>query len=182
MKRSHSELQDVGEALRNVRHKPDPEQSSDSTIPSATILTANSTDAISAHNETDNTDLETDSELSVSSSEPSDLDSDSDSDASSESGFEFEDAESKIINLRSGTKPKIEISEEHGAPSILDKLREFMPKMKAANDELEVEREDGTLYRRNLEIVDEEEGGQIIEMVRGSNVSIFAGGTLIAVE
>ena len=46
----------------------------------------------------------------------------------------------------------------------------FLPALAAANQSLEVEREEGRLEARNLEAVDEEEGGQYIEMNLGLGV------------
>lgn len=119
------------------------------------------------------------SELSESSEDPS---SDSSSDEDSEDGEKSHEdsddaavpkpAKRKIINVRSnrGEKPIMKLPEED--TDIRAFLKDFLPKLKAANEELEAERKAGTLEKKKIEVDDgaEDGEGEHIEMV-----SLFLG-------
>jgi hypothetical protein len=103
------------------------------------------------------------------SEESSDEDDDSSDESSSESDedeTEEEEAQQEegITNVRPGAKPEIRRVPNVGV-GLLDRLKSFLPEMEKANEELEREREAGTLGDRSLEVVGEEEDGPYIEMV-----------------
>ncbi|KAF1994894.1 hypothetical protein P154DRAFT_539171 [Amniculicola lignicola CBS 123094] len=115
-------------------------------------------------------DSDSDSELSVSSEDPS---SDSDDDESEMDIDKHEEDADRITNLRAnqGQKPTIRLSEVDLGPDLRPWLEDFLPKLKAANEELEVERAAGTLAKRAIEIDDDQVGeGQHIEMNLGLGV------------
>jgi hypothetical protein len=105
------------------------------------------------------------SELSDSSEAPS-SESSSEEEGDEESDAEPRD-EVKVENLRAnrGKKPQMKLSKDDMGPDIRTFLKDFLPQLKAANDELEAERKAGTLKHRTIEAEGEEEG-QYIEMVR----------------
>lgn len=61
-------------------------------------------------------------------------------------------------------------SQRAAASSLGGRLRDFLPALAAANQDLEVERREGRLEERDIERVDEGEGGQYIEMDLGLGV------------
>lgn len=120
---------------------------------------------------------ESSSDVSESSDEPS-SESESESESEEEAGgdlteeseVEEQDGEEQITNLRSnrGKKPKMKLSKDDLGPDLRPFLDSFLPKLKAANDELEAQREAGILKGREIERGDEEDGGEgYIEMVCG---------------
>lgn len=121
-----------------------------------------------------------DTELSSSSEEPSD-ESSSDDDASDDgNNTEVEDTANKeptitpptptVENLRvnRGTKPVMRLDNDDLGPDIRSFLKDFLPQLKAANDELERQKKAGTL--RHLDAQPEEEGAPYIEMDLGLGV------------
>lgn len=106
------------------------------------------------------------SELSESSEEPSDLSSSDNDDESTEMDVEAP-KEPEIVNVRAnrGTKPTYKLDEDEFGPDIRVFLRDFLPQLKAANEELEAERKQGTLKNREIDAVDGDEDKQYIEMV-----------------
>jgi hypothetical protein len=107
------------------------------------------------------------SELSESSEEPSDLSSsDNDDEESTEMDVEAP-KEPEVVNVRAnrGTKPTYKLDEEEFGPDIRVFLRDFLPQLKAANEELEAERKQGTLKKREIDTVEGDEDKQYIEMV-----------------
>jgi hypothetical protein len=122
------------------------------------------TDAVFSDNEsisqtTNQTDVESDSDLSSSSEEPS-SESEDDSDAESDTTDRANNEE--ITNVRPGTKPEMKLGPLGGG--LLQRLKTFLPALEAANQELEKEKQDGTIERRNIERV-EEGDGPFIELV-----------------
>lgn len=110
--------------------------------------------------ETEQTEVESESELSESSEDPS---SGSD-DSSEEEELEGEDKNGEeIINVRPGVKPEIRKDKVVGG-GLMQRLQSFLPAIEKANQDLEREREDGTLKQRDLENVEDEEA-PYIEMV-----------------
>ncbi|KAF1949837.1 hypothetical protein CC80DRAFT_251772 [Byssothecium circinans] len=104
---------------------------------------------------TDASDYDSDmsSEVSESSEEPSD-------ESSEDSQEEDEDAtpaEEAVVNLRAnkGKKPVMKLAEEEKGDDIRQFLKDFLPKLKAANEELEAQRAAGTL--QTSEITDEKD-------------------------
>lgn len=75
--------------------------------------------------------------------------------------------EPEVVNLRAnrGKKPTYKLDEEEFGPDIRTFLKDFLPQLKASNEELEAQRKEGTLKKREIEVVDEEEDEQYIEMV-----------------
>lgn len=111
------------------------------------------------------------SELSESSEEPSDLSSSEDDDDDEHSKKEPETThEPDVVNLRAnrGQKPTYKLDDEDLGPDIRTFLKDFLPKLKAANEELEEERNRGTLKKREIDAVEGDEDQQYIEMVRTS--------------
>jgi hypothetical protein len=105
-----------------------------------------------------NTDSE--SELSESSEEPSDLSS-SDEDDEDEDKECADDNKSTHMELDG---QEDEDQEELG-PDIRTFLKDFLPQLKAANEELEAQRKAGTLKKREIDAVDADEDKEYIEMV-----------------
>jgi len=122
---------------------------------------------------------DSDSELSESSEEPS-------SESSSEDDSEDEEGDETLpqtrlreprgrngrINLRAGQgqKPKMKFDKSEFGPDIRDFLKDFLPQLKAANDELEAKRRAGTLKSREIEMTDADDQDQCIEMDLGLGV------------
>jgi hypothetical protein len=116
-----------------------------------------------------NTDSE--SELSESSEEPSDLSSSDEDDEdedkecaednkSTHMELDGQEDEDQVVNLRAnrGQKPTFK-------PDIRTFLKDFLPQLKAANEELEAQRKAGTLKKREIDAVDADEDKEYIEMV-----------------
>lgn len=128
--------------------------------------------ALSAPGEsTQDKDLNSDdesSELSESSEEPSDLSSSEDDHEESTKMDAEAPKEPEVVNLRAnrGQKPTYKLDEQEFGPDIRLFLKDFLPQLKAANEELEAERTQGTLKKREIDAVDGEEDEQYIEMVR----------------
>jgi hypothetical protein len=121
-------------------------------------------------------DSDDSSELSESSEEPSSESSSEESEGGNEESDEESDARSQdettIENLRAnrGKKPVMKLSQYDLGPDIRTFLKDFLPQLKAANDELEAERRAGTLKQRAIDAGSEEEEGQYIEMDLGLGV------------
>jgi len=123
-------------------------------------------DAIS---QSTHTDIDSDSELSTSSEEPSSDSESEDSDSeidTSDRASTVDDGET-IVNVRPGSKPEMTLESLKGG--LKSRLKAFIPELKAANQELEKEKVDGSIERRNIEHVDEDEG-PYIEMDLGLGV------------
>lgn len=117
---------------------------------------------------------DSESELSESSEEPS-------SESSSEDESDVEESKSTaeakqqarrgksdgITNLRAGQgqKPIMRINKDDMGPDIRDFLKDFLPQLKAANEELVAHRKAGTLKSREIDMVDAPEEEEYIEMV-----------------
>ncbi|KAF2011560.1 hypothetical protein BU24DRAFT_284007 [Aaosphaeria arxii CBS 175.79] len=128
-------------------------------------------------------DSETSSILSESSSDPSSESSD-ESSSDGESTLSDEEDEEGIVNLRAnrGKKPRMKLRKQDLGSDIRPFLKDFLPKLKAANEELEAERLAGTLKYREIDAhlngasdgtdkPEEEEGeGQYVEMNLGLGV------------
>ncbi|KAF1924208.1 uncharacterized protein M421DRAFT_14286, partial [Didymella exigua CBS 183.55] len=162
-------------AHRRKRTKVSPENSSGGSVSSkpdstvkASSAPAESTDA-SELNSGDES-----SELSESSEEPSDLSSSEDDDDIDETTkMDAETPEEpEVVNLRAnrGQKPTYKLDEEGLGPDIRTFLKDFLPQLKAANEELEAERKQGTLKKREIDAVDGEDDEQYIEMNLGLGV------------
>lgn len=143
------------------------------TVPEDSALFSTDNEARSSASDADGTDYESSSVLSTSSEEPSSdsggeedsEEEDSDDESASEDGQEHED----VVTLAPrGSKPAIRpdrVMQE--GPSLRERLKTFLPQLAEANRALDEEREAGVLGKRNLEVVDEEdgEGKEYIEMV-----------------
>lgn len=124
-----------------------------------------------ATNPTDYATSDTDSTLSESSEEPSSDESSSEDDDDDDDGedTEMELDEPKgadgVVNLRAnrGKKPIMKLSKEEMGPDIRDFLKDFLPRLKAANEELEAQKRAGTL--KSMDAEDQDEGEPYIEMV-----------------
>jgi hypothetical protein len=113
---------------------------------------------------------DSDSELSESSEEPSSESSSEDEeeeDAASDAELREQEGNNGVINLRAGQgkKPTMKLDKEELGPDIRDFLKDFLPQLKAANDELEAQKKAGTLKSREIDMADAEEGEPYIEMV-----------------
>lgn len=113
------------------------------------------------------------SALSSSSEEPSDESSDSDEHGSrSDDEAPGERDGDGIVNLRvnQGPKPVMKLGDSELGDDIRPFLKEFLPKLRAANEELEAQRKAGTLSTVEVQGEDaaaEHGDEQYIEMVRG---------------
>jgi hypothetical protein len=142
---------------------------------------ASATEGVFSDNEsvsqtTNQTDVDSDSEMSSSSEEPSsesEDDSDDESDTTDRASTRNED---DITNLRPGTKPEMKLGALGGG--LLQRLKTFLPALEAANQELEKEKRDGTIERRNIERV-EEGGGPFIELVSVAASLVFSQSLII---
>ncbi|KAJ4984847.1 hypothetical protein SVAN01_09631 [Stagonosporopsis vannaccii] len=105
------------------------------------------------------------SELSESSEEPSDLSSSDEDDEESTKMALDASQEPQVVNLRAnrGQKPTYKLDEEDLGPDIRTFLKDFLPKLKAANEELEADRRQGTLKKREIDDVDGDENDQYID-------------------
>ncbi|KAF2627466.1 hypothetical protein BU25DRAFT_440216 [Macroventuria anomochaeta] len=160
-------------AHRRKRTKVSPENSSE---PSVSSKSGSTVKALSAPAEsTDASDLNSgdeSSELSESSEEPSDLSS-SEDDYEECTKMDVEiPKEPEVVNLRAnrGNKPTYKLDEGEFGPDIRTFLKDFLPQLKAANKELEAQRKEGTLKKREIDAVDGEEDEQYIEMNLGLGV------------
>lgn len=127
-----------------------------------TSVTDPSTDA-SRH------DSDSDSDMSSSSEEPSD-DSSSEHDSDEDTPMHGQDAEEDVTNLPAnrGTKPIMRLNQDELGPDIRTFLKDFLPQLKAANEELVAQKKAGTL--KGLDAADEEDGAPYIEMDLGLGV------------
>jgi hypothetical protein len=114
-------------------------------------------------------DSDSGSELSESSEEPSSESSseDEDEDAALDVDMGKQKGRDGIINLRAGQgkKPVMRLNKNELGPDIRIFLKDFLPQLKAANDELEAQRKAGTLKSREIDMTDAEDVEQYIEMV-----------------
>lgn len=131
---------------------------------------------------TEASDLDSDSgsELSSSSEEPSDESSSEEDSSDDGDDTEMEDNTERgantaplnptVENVRAnrGTKPVMRLDKEELGPDIRSFLKDFLPQLKAANEELEMQRKAGTL--RSLDAEPEEEDAPYIEMDLGLGV------------
>jgi hypothetical protein len=113
---------------------------------------------------------ESDSELSTSSEEPSSEEESEDSQnedvGSSAEVVAAEEETDEIINIRPGSKPNI--TREGQDVGLKNKLKNFLSEMQQADEELNIERQAGTLDKRNIEAC--EEGEPHVEMNLGLGV------------
>jgi hypothetical protein len=151
---------------KRVRFSP-----TNSSEPSVSDL-ASTTVASSTTNASDYGSDDSGSSLSESSEEPSSDESssseeeDDDEDEGEDTEMEDQAAPSDVVNLRAnrGKKPVMKLGEdEHLGPDIRGFLKDFLPKLKESNEELERQRQAGTL--KSLDAGGEEEGEPYIEMV-----------------
>ncbi|KAF2733597.1 hypothetical protein EJ04DRAFT_535373 [Polyplosphaeria fusca] len=119
--------------------------------------------------DTELSDVDSESRLSESSEEPS-SDSSSDDDDDADSDLDMDD-EQGIVNLRAnqGKKPKMKLAKEDLGDELIPFLKDFLPQLKKANDELHARRQAGTLKHDEIEL-DGEGEGQYIEMDLGLGV------------
>ncbi|CAO2655127.1 Nn.00g101910.m01.CDS01 [Neocucurbitaria sp. VM-36] len=114
---------------------------------------------------------DTESELSESSEEPSSEESSEDDNDGQDTEMELEDQEQDgVVNLRAnrGKKPVMKLGQEELGPDIRGFLKDFLPQLKAANEELEAQRRAGTL--KTVEAAGDEDREQYIEMDLGLGV------------
>jgi hypothetical protein len=115
-----------------------------------------------------NYNSDSESDLSESSEEPSD-ESSSEEDESDEADSEMEieefEGQDGVVNLLAnrGKKPNMKLDKEELGPDIRTFLKDFLPQLKAANEELEAQKEAGTL--QTMDDGGKEEGAPYIEMV-----------------
>lgn len=134
---------------------------------------------------TDASDIasESDSDMSSSSEEPSDDSSseeDDDDDEDVEDGHSGDghhdthmaDTQEDVTNLRAnqGVKPVMKLNQEELGPDIRDFLKDFLPQLKKANEELEAQKKAGTLKSMDTADEEEKEDATYIEMDLGLGV------------
>ena len=154
-------------AHRRKRTRTSSKNSSEASVPSKSDSTVEASNApVKSADAGDLDSGDESSELSESSEEPSDLSS-SEDEESSKMDVEAP-KEPEVVNLRAnrGQKPTYKLDEEELGPDIRTFLKDFLPKLKAANDELEAERNQGTLKNREIDAVNGDDNAQYIEMVR----------------
>lgn len=154
----------------SVPHRTKPSSSPSMSSQSA-LASTNATDG-TATNASDYGTSDTDSTLSESSEEPSSDESsseeeDDEDDDGEDTQMELDEAKGAdgVVNLRAnrGTKPIMKLTKAEMGPDIRGFLKDFLPRLKAANEELEAQKRAGTL--RRLDAEDQEEGEPYIEMV-----------------
>jgi hypothetical protein len=154
-------------AHRRKHAKASPENSSEPSVAESTSA-VKATGTAAKSSDVNDANSESESELSESSEEPSDLSSSEDEDADESTKMDVEpQREPDVVNLRAnrGKKPTYKLDEEELGPDIRTFLKDFLPQLKAANEELEAQRKEGTLKKREIDAVDGEEDEQYIEMV-----------------
>ncbi|KAH6875941.1 hypothetical protein BKA58DRAFT_131896 [Alternaria rosae] len=164
----------VAHRSKRVRFSNEPESSPPSISSDPALASTNAADD-STTNASDFGTSDSDSELSESSEEPS-----SDESSSEEEEDDGEDTEMElegplsqdgVVNLRAnrGTKPVMKLGNKDLGPDIRGFLKDFLPQLKAANEELEAQKKAGTL--KSLESVEgQDEGEPYIEMDLGLGV------------
>jgi hypothetical protein len=155
-------------AHRRKRTKVSPENSAEPSVDGKSGPTVKGSSVPTEPTDTSGLDSgDESSELSESSEEPSDLSSSEDEDAESTRMDTATSKEPEVVNLRAnrGTKPTYKLDEEELGPDIRAFLKDFLPQLKAANEELETQRKEGTLKKREIDTVNGEEDEQYIEMV-----------------
>ena len=159
----------VAHRSKRVRFSNEPESSPPSISSDSALASTNAADD-STTNASDFGTSDSDSELSESSEEPSSDESSSEEedDDGEDTEMELEEPQSqdRVVNLRAnrGTKPIMKLGNEDLGPDIRGFLKDFLPQLKAANEELEAQKKAGTL--KSLESVEgQDEGEPYIEMV-----------------
>jgi hypothetical protein len=159
----------VAHRSKRVRFSNEPESSPPSTASDSALASTNAADD-STTNASDFGTSDSDSELSESSEEPSSDESSSEEEDNDgeDTEMELEEPQSQdgVVNLRAnrGKKPIMKLGQEDLGPDIRGFLKDFLPQLKAANEELEAQKKAGTL--KSLDAVDgQEEGEPYIEMV-----------------
>ncbi|KAH7067262.1 hypothetical protein BKA63DRAFT_570572 [Paraphoma chrysanthemicola] len=157
-------------AHRRKRVRFDTDDSSEPSISDESALA--STNAADDSTVASDFDSNSDSELSESSEEPSSESSseDEEDDAASDMDLEEQQGEDGVVNVRIGKKPTMKLDKDELGPDIGSFLKEFLPQLKAANDELEAQRKAGTLDSKMIDAGEEEDAEQYIEMDLGLGV------------
>ncbi|KAL5381167.1 hypothetical protein DPSP01_007421 [Paraphaeosphaeria sporulosa] len=177
-KRQIDAVQHVYECAKRLKISSDTGDSAPSTVPneSQPIPTSKTTSA------GENSEAYSDDEswVSESSEEPSDESSEDSSEAGEEDGQQTDEMEEDaqlgaedVVNLRAnrGKRPDFKLPEEEELDDIRPFLKDFLPKLKAANEELEAQKATGTLQTSEI-VGDEEADGeeQYIELNLGLGV------------
>jgi hypothetical protein len=128
-----------------------------------------SDEATRASNNIADDDSDSGSELSESSEDPSSESSSEDEDEDAALDVEMTEQKGRdgVVNLRAGQgkKPTMKLRKHEQGPDLRAFLKDFLPKLKAANDELESQRKAGTLKSREIDMTDADDAEQYIEMV-----------------
>jgi hypothetical protein len=134
-------------------------QTSGSSDPAATSTADDS--AVGSDQDSDS------SELSESSEDPSSESSDEDEDEALDVDMNERQGKDGVTNLRAGQgkKPTMKFDRTKLGPDIRIFLKDFLPQLKAANDELESHRKAGTLKSREIDMTDADDVEEYIEMV-----------------
>lgn len=165
----------VAHRSKRVRFSNEPESSPPSMSSDSALASTNAAED-STTNASDLGTSDSDSELSESSEEPSSDETSSDEeedDDGEDTEMELEEPKSQdgIVNLRAnrGKKPIMKLGDEDLGPDIRGFLKDFLPQLKAANEELEAQKKAGSL--KSLDSVEaHEEGEPYIEMDLGLGV------------
>ncbi|KAF5846336.1 hypothetical protein GGP41_003743 [Bipolaris sorokiniana] len=167
----------VPHRTKSVRFSNEPTSSPSMSSQSALASTNAIGDTVT--NASDYGTSDTDSTLSESSEEPSSDESSSEEEDDDDENDDGEDTEMEldeakgtdgVVNLRAnrGTKPIMKLTKAEMGPDIRGFLKDFLPRLKAANEELEAQKRAGTL--RRLDAEDQQEGEPYIEMDLGLGV------------
>ncbi|KAF2025137.1 hypothetical protein EK21DRAFT_77077 [Setomelanomma holmii] len=161
-------------AHRRKRMRTDVDDSSEPSQSDASALA--STNAADDSTVASDYGTDSDSALSESSEEPSSESSSEDEHEDEEdaaaSDMELEEQQGKdgVVNLRFGKKPTMKLDKDELGPDIRTFLKDFLPQLKAANDELEAQRKAGTLDNKMIDKAEDHTSEQYIEMDLGLGV------------
>ncbi|KAG9191050.1 hypothetical protein G6011_09138 [Alternaria panax] len=164
----------VAHRSKRVRFSNEPESSPPSMSSNSALASTSAADD-STTNASDFGTSDSDSELSESSEEPSSDESSSEEeeDDGEDTDMELEEPKSQdgVVNLRAnrGKKPIMKLGDEDLGPDVRGFLKDFLPQLKAANEELEAQKRAGTLKRLDS-VEGHEEGEPYIEMDLGLGV------------
>lgn len=168
-KRQIDAIQRVYDCTKRLKTAHESGESAPSTVSDESALASTSV----PEDATEASEVESDDEswVSESSEEPSDESDVEESEDEEDENEDEEDADhddDTVVNLRAnrGERPSYKLHEDEELEDIRPFLKDFIPQLKAANEELEAQKRSGTL--QTSEIVGEEDGEgeeQYIEMV-----------------
>jgi hypothetical protein len=168
----HKRHIDAVQRVYDIAKRPKPSHESSASAPGA--IPGHHSASAPTPAEPSEQESDSESDLSESSEEPSDESDVEESEEGSDDGShddgdeEGENTEDAVVNLRAnrGERPSYKLPDDEALEDIRPFLKDFIPKLKAANEELEAQKKAGTL--KTSEIVGEDDGNgqeEYIEMV-----------------